>query len=129
MHLWHLEVHEKVEHLLFETIRRNREVENGHLDTGLWRVVWVWQGSGHEEFETERVLDDTLSNLDGVVCALLGQLLEKNWLQSRVELLADVLVSSLHIRLCMLFIVYVVLLLFCAQLLGHALERGGRLKE
>jgi hypothetical protein len=61
LELRHLLTHKLVKHLLFKTVWRDGEVEDGHLHGGLWRVVRVWQRSCHEELEVLVVGDGLVS--------------------------------------------------------------------
>lgn len=78
LEVWHFLSNKLVKHLLFKTEWSNSEVEDRYLDRGFWRVMWVWNGGGHEESEVFVILYLLLS--DSQVTTLV-YLLKQDWLK------------------------------------------------
>jgi hypothetical protein len=78
-------------HLVLESVLRDGEVEERHLDRGLGRVVRVGELGRHVEGEVSVVGDGVLADTDDLGAALLEGLLEQDRLERGVELFAEVL--------------------------------------
>ena len=59
-----------VQELLLQALRGDKEVEEGHLDRALRRVVGVGQFAGHVETEVWVVGDHIVPNLDHLTATL-----------------------------------------------------------
>lgn len=73
------------------TITTKVATKGAHLHRDLRQVVWVTKRGCHVEAEARRVLDDAVTKPHAVNASLLEQEFQKEGLEGRVEVLADVL--------------------------------------
>lgn len=78
------------EELIFESFRRDREVDDGCLDAYLWDVVRVREFSRHVELEVMVVWDILIADSQHLLRASLEDLLEEDGFERGIEFFFDV---------------------------------------
>ena len=86
-----VDLHDDIDHLVFEPFQRDLEVEHGDHEANLGRVVWVAEFGGEVELEILGVVDEFLAEFEFPAAAFLDDFLGEDRLEELVDLLGNVL--------------------------------------